>query len=88
MSVSGISFLSDTRVRLGWISLVLRYSEHEEALGLDARIIYIGSHGAGLTYRYRIGAEFCDFSNEPEHNSLKALGVLQQLEAAYAPNDP
>ena len=83
LSTSGISFLTDMFIAPGPISLRFTYLDREDPIGLEGKVIYSVPHGAGLTYRYRVGVEFHPFSKQKQHNSLDALEALKRLEASF-----
>ena len=84
VSKGGISFLSKTMPRTGRVSLLLHYSENEEAIPLEGRIVYIVPSPSIRDYPYRVGVEFIPFSAKRGLNSPGAFSKLDRLEKKYA----
>jgi hypothetical protein len=87
MSTGGISFLTNSPPKLNRATLLLTYSEAEEAIRLEGTVVYVVPRGAGLSYRYRVGFEFSPFSGKKGHNSLESLGRLNRLEKIFGHQD-
>jgi hypothetical protein len=87
LSRGGLSFLTNIPPKQGRVLLGLVYSEEEEPILLQGRIVYSMPRGTPLSYRYRIGVEFAPFSHHKWHNSLEALCRLEKLEALYCAQD-
>ena len=87
LSKGGMSFLTDSPPRLSRVVLLLAYSEEEDPIRLEGRIVYFMPRGAGLSYRYRVGVEFIPFTRRRGHNSLESLGRLERLEMTFGHKD-
>lgn len=85
ISKHGISFLTDNLPRPSRISLLLQYSDHEDAICLKGRIVWSLPHGIGLSHRYRVGVRFDPFSTRKDDNPLEALRILEKLEKDHNP---
>jgi hypothetical protein len=83
ISCHGISFVTNSLMESGRVSFLLKYSDLEDPIRLQGRVVHAVSRGALLGYRYRVGAEFDPFSNKKGHNSLQAMNVLNKLERTY-----
>ena len=83
LSRGGLSFLANSPPRQSRISLALAYSDEEEPIPLEGRIVYSVPRGAPLSYHYRVGVEFAPFSHHRGHNSLEALSLLEKLEGRF-----
>jgi len=88
ISKGGVAFLTNEIPKLGRVTLLLTYAEDEAPLRLMGTIVYFVSRGAGLRYRYRVGAEFAPFSTTKGHNSFESLVKLEGLGKAYGEKDP
>jgi hypothetical protein len=87
LSRGGLAFLTNAPLRQSRISLALVYSDEEEPIALEGRIVYAVPRGAQLSYRFRVGVEFAPFSHHKGHNSLQALSRLEKLEALYVTHE-
>jgi len=83
----GMSFLTDRPPRTRRIILLFNYSDTEDALLLEGRVVYYAPRSSRIGLRYRVGVEFVPFSEKPGDNSLKALEVLDNLEKTYCPQE-
>jgi hypothetical protein len=83
LSKSGVSFLTDTVPKLSRISILLIYSDEEDPLPLEGRVVYFVPRGSGLSYRYRVGVEFFPFSIKKGHNTIESLCRLERLASLY-----
>jgi hypothetical protein len=83
LSKGGISFLTDKVPKLSRISLLLAYSDEEDPIPLEGRVVYFVPRGARLSYRYRVGVEFIPFSYKKGYNTLDSLNQLERLASLY-----
>ncbi|MBZ5498252.1 MAG: PilZ domain-containing protein [Acidobacteriia bacterium] len=83
ISKGGIGFLTDTPPKSIRVSLLLRYSEKDEPIQLEGKVVYAVARGPALSYRYRVGVEFNPFSAKKGDNSLESLRMLDRLEKTY-----
>lgn len=83
ISTTGMSFLTDNPPRSSRVMLLLNYSEHDGAIHLKGRVVYVVPRGGGLSYHYRVGVTFNPFSPRKADNSLEALSMLKKLERTY-----
>jgi hypothetical protein len=85
ISKHGLSFLTDSLPRSNRISLLLKYSDHEDVICLKGRVVYCLPRGIGHTYGYRVGVRFDSFSTNTNGNSIEALRILERLEKDHIP---
>jgi hypothetical protein len=83
ISRKGLAFLTDIPPKTNRVTLLFSYSEKEEPISFEGRVVYSVPRGSGLDYRYRVGVEFSPFSARKGHNSLLSLGVLNSLEKTH-----
>ena len=83
ISKGGLSFLTDRPPKSRRVSLLLKYSERDDAINLEGTIVYSVPRGDELYYRYRVGVKFNPFSSRRGHNALDALFLLDRLEKTY-----
>jgi hypothetical protein len=83
----GMAFLTDKLPRGRRVTLLVNYSGPEDALLLEGIVIYHAPRSSRIGLRYRVGVEFLPFSSMPGDNSLEALGVIENLEKTYGPQD-
>ena len=83
ISRTGLAFLTDSPPKTNRVILLFSFSEKEEPISLEGRVVYSLPRGNGLAYRYRVGVEFSPFSARKGHNSLVSLGVLEYLEKTH-----
>jgi hypothetical protein len=88
ISRKGLAFLTDSPPKTSRVTLLFSYSEKEEAISLEGRVIYSLPCGTELAYRYRVGVAFSPFSERKGHNSLVSLGVLDHLEKTHGAGNP
>lgn len=84
LSKGGISFLTNRPPKSTRVSLLLSYSENEEPIRLEGRIVYFVTRGTRFSHRFRVGVAFAPFSPRKGHNSPETLNLLDKLEKTYA----
>jgi len=88
ISRTGLAFLTDLPPKTNRVTLLLSYSEKEEPISFEGRVVYSVPRASGLDYRFRVGVKFSPFSARRGHNSPASLGVLDYLEKTHGAGNP
>jgi hypothetical protein len=84
IATSGLSFLTNNPPTEGSeVFLLLILPRNAENLRIQGKVIYSIHRGPDLTYSYRVGIKFKEFSESKGFNSLQSLSSIRKLEETY-----
>jgi hypothetical protein len=84
LSRNGFSFLTNTPPEVNSeIDVLIALPKNPGQLELTGRTVYSVFRGPGLTYEYRVGAQFKPFAPDPGENSPESQKAIEELEDLY-----